>query len=102
MPFFQGDFIQAQPLQDRQGGPIHLGTDPALHHARHCVVAELLFATNLLQRAVHQLQQDVLFRGLRVRTLGLIPLQFLSSGGVVRTIRTFIPLRTNLKINAPA
>jgi hypothetical protein len=99
MPLFQGNLVQAQYAQRVKGGPIYTGADPAFEDAFHSVVTQALFTTDVLCRAIHQLQQDVFFIGRRVGTPGIVPRQLLGRRRVVGTCGTFKPFRLNLEVD---
>lgn len=81
MPFEQQDFIQSQHAQLFELGPVNFVRDVARQHATQNVIAHIMFADDIADRAVDQLQQEKLGQGRRAMSFGVIPLSLLSRRG---------------------
>ena len=90
-PLLQCDFINADDRLLREVVPVDTGPDTPLNRSINGIIAYFLFAADIFDGAVDQLQHQIAVVRFRVRAIGIVPIQLLR-GRLAATVRAFISL----------
>lgn len=101
MPLFQGDLIQTEHGQLRRLRPIDLRRNAPLNDAQHDSIGQPLLDTDLLDRGIHHLQQQVGVIRRRLRAVGFVPTHLLGCGRLTLAGVTPITLGPIPQIHRP-
>ena len=99
MPLLEGNLVNTRHCERRQRFPIDARRHPALDRAEDDIVAGIFLLADVLDGAIDQLHQEVMFVGRRVQRFGHIPAQALGRRRVIVARGTAEAFRADLDVD---